>query len=153
MTDLPFGRGGSPLQNLIERGIYQTKISAIRVVGEVDAGPVYLKYPFTLEGSASEIYRRASNIIFEKMIPEIVRNKPEPEPQRGEPVVFKRRTSQQSDISNLDSVQKVYDYIRMLDAEGYPAAFLEKNLLRVEFFNAEIAGDSVTALAKIRIKK
>ena len=26
MTDLPFGRGGSPLQNLIARGIYETKI-------------------------------------------------------------------------------------------------------------------------------
>jgi len=30
MTDLPFGRGGSPLQNLISRGIHQTRISAIR---------------------------------------------------------------------------------------------------------------------------
>ena len=29
MTDLPFGRGGSPLQNLISRGIYSTKISAL----------------------------------------------------------------------------------------------------------------------------
>ena len=28
MTDLPFGRGGSPLQNLISRGIYKTKITA-----------------------------------------------------------------------------------------------------------------------------
>lgn len=27
MTDLPFGRGGSPLQNLIVRGIYETKVS------------------------------------------------------------------------------------------------------------------------------
>ncbi|MBW1855473.1 MAG: methionyl-tRNA formyltransferase, partial [Deltaproteobacteria bacterium] len=42
MTDVPFGRGGSPLQNLIARGIYQTKISALRCVKEVDAGPVYL---------------------------------------------------------------------------------------------------------------
>ncbi len=41
MTDLPFGRGGSPLQNLISRGIYKTKISAIKVVKEIDAGPIY----------------------------------------------------------------------------------------------------------------
>ena len=26
MTDLPFGRGGSPLQNLLSRGIYKTKL-------------------------------------------------------------------------------------------------------------------------------
>src|SRR5467141_918583 len=43
MTDLPFGRGGSPLQNLIARGIYETKICAIRCIEELDAGPIYLK--------------------------------------------------------------------------------------------------------------
>jgi methionyl-tRNA formyltransferase len=153
MTDLPFGRGGSPLQNLIERGIKQTKISAIRVVEEVDAGPVYIKYPLSLEGAATGIYQRASEIIFEKMIPDIIKNKPAPVPQQGEIVVFKRRTPQQSDISDLDSLEKVYDYIRMLNAEDYPPAFLEKNLLRIEFSNAEITGDSITALAKLRIKK
>ncbi|MDZ7775688.1 MAG: hypothetical protein U5L09_08890 [Bacteroidales bacterium] len=30
MTDLPFGRGGSPLQNLISRGYKETKISALK---------------------------------------------------------------------------------------------------------------------------
>jgi len=45
MTDLPFGRGGSPLQNLIVRGIYDTKLSALRVTKELDAGDIYLKEP------------------------------------------------------------------------------------------------------------
>ncbi len=45
MTDLPFGRGGSPLQNLIARGIKKTKISAIKVIEAFDAGPVYMKHP------------------------------------------------------------------------------------------------------------
>src|ERR1700733_9644610 len=40
-TDVPFGRGGSPLQNLIARGHRETKLSALRMVAEVDAGPVY----------------------------------------------------------------------------------------------------------------
>jgi methionyl-tRNA formyltransferase len=43
MTDLPYGRGGSPLQNLIIRGHKKTIISAIKCVEEIDAGPVYLK--------------------------------------------------------------------------------------------------------------
>lgn len=43
MTDLPFGRGGSPLQNLISRGIYRTKISAIRCSKILDGGDVFLK--------------------------------------------------------------------------------------------------------------
>lgn len=43
MTDLPYGRGGSPLQNLIVREHEVTKISALKVVQELDAGPIYLK--------------------------------------------------------------------------------------------------------------
>lgn len=43
MTDLPYGRGGSPLQNLIVRNHYKTKISEIRVKKEIDSGPIYLK--------------------------------------------------------------------------------------------------------------
>ena len=31
-TDLPFGRGGSPIQNLIVRGFKTTKISAIKMI-------------------------------------------------------------------------------------------------------------------------
>ncbi len=43
MTDLPYGRGGSPLQNLILKKVYNTKISALRVEKELDAGEIYLK--------------------------------------------------------------------------------------------------------------
>ena len=43
MTDLPFGRGGSPLQNLIVRGHKDTKISAIQVKDGIDTGDIYLK--------------------------------------------------------------------------------------------------------------
>ncbi|MGG3804445.1 hypothetical protein [Metabacillus fastidiosus] len=59
MTDLPFGRGGSLLQNLIVRGIYETKISAIKCVKELDAGQIYVKESLFLYGNVKEIYLRA----------------------------------------------------------------------------------------------
>ena len=43
MTDLPYGRGGSPLQNLIIRGKKNTKISAFKLNNKIDGGPIYLK--------------------------------------------------------------------------------------------------------------
>jgi methionyl-tRNA formyltransferase len=55
MTDVPFGRGGSPLQNLIVRGITRTKLTALRCVKEMDAGPVYMKRELGLEGRAERI--------------------------------------------------------------------------------------------------
>ena len=64
MTDLPYGRGGSPLQNLILRGYKKTKISAIRVEAGIDTGDIYLKKELSLEGSAQDIFERANNIIF-----------------------------------------------------------------------------------------
>ncbi len=70
-TDVPFGRGGSPIQNLISRGIYQTKMTALKATDKIDAGPVYLKYPFSLDGNAAQIYWRAESLI-EDMIKTII---------------------------------------------------------------------------------
>ena len=56
MTDLPFGRGGSPLQNLILGGYSKTKVSALKVIKEIDAGPIYAKKDLDLSGNAQEIY-------------------------------------------------------------------------------------------------
>jgi methionyl-tRNA formyltransferase len=137
MTDLPFGRGGSPLQNLIERGFYETKISAIKVVGGLDAGPVYLKENLSLHGNAEEIYIRASDITF-KMIGEIMEKKPEPVPQEGDVIEFKRRKPEQSELPMTDNLRKIYDYIRMLDAESYPSAYIDRNGLRFEFERASL---------------
>lgn len=151
MTDLPFGRGGSPLQNLIERGIYKTKISALRVVEELDAGDIYLKKDLELYGSAEEIFLRANDIIFE-MINEIVKKDLKPYPQEGEPVIFKRRKKEQSSIKELNDIVKIYDYIRMLDAEGYPKAFLDFNDIRIEFSRAQLKADK-SVIADVRIFK
>lgn len=132
MTDLPFGRGGSPLQNLIVRGISETMISAFRCVKEVDAGPVYMKQPLSLYGAAEEIYLRAAKTI-EKMIVSMVEQEPVPTEQQGEIVCFSRRKPEDGCIANLIEVEQVFDHIRMLDAEGYPKAFLETEHLRLEF--------------------
>jgi methionyl-tRNA formyltransferase len=152
MTDLPFGRGGSPLQNLILRGIKRTKISAIRVVKDLDTGPIYLKKPLSLNGSAEEIYKRASQIIFEEMIPYIIEKNPKPVPQKGGIVIFKRRKPEESKIPDNITIEEVYDYIRMLDAEGYPPAFLETKNLVFEFKNAKKEKNLVKAEVYIREK-
>lgn len=151
MTDLPFGRGGSPLQNLIVRGFKTTKISALRVVRELDAGDIYLKRELDLSGSAHQIFERA-NAIIEEMILEIVTGNLKPAPQTGEPTFFKRRRPEESEVCHLRELQQMYDYIRMLDAEGYPHAFLTTEHFKFEFTEATYNDDdSVTA--RVRITK
>lgn len=152
MTDLPFGRGGSPLQNLISRGIYETKISALKCSKELDGGPIYIKEPLDLHGNAEEIYIRAAKII-EKMICYMIENEPIPIEQTGEVVCFDRKRPEDGNISSLEELQKVFDFIRMLDAEGYPRAFLETEYLKLEFEHAALEYDCVEAHVKITRKK
>lgn len=152
MTNVPFGRGGSPLQNLVVRGIYETQISAIKCIEEIDGGPVYLKRSFQLYGSAEEIYIRAARVI-EEMIVYIIENEPEPVVQKGEPVFFKRRKPEEGNLAQLSELEQVFDYIRMLDADGYPRAFLEVGPFRLEFQRASLKYDSVLADVRITKKK
>jgi methionyl-tRNA formyltransferase len=151
MTDLPYGRGGSPLQNLILHGHNETKLSAIKCVSQLDAGDIYLQRPLSLEGTAEEILQRAADIMPE-MIDEIITTSPTPVPQKGKATIFARRKPHESDIAGLDSVEKIHDYIRMLDADGYPHAFLEVNKMRLEFTDSCIINGSLEAKVKISMK-
>jgi len=152
MTDVPFGRGGSPLQNLIASGHHETKLTALRMVEEMDAGPVYLKLPLSLAGSAQEIFERAADLAY-TAIRQIVADERTPQPQRGEPTFFRRRRPTESLLPAApDSIERVFDHIRMLDAETYPLAFLDHGTLRLEFRDAQRVGDVVTATVAIRFR-
>lgn len=134
MTDLPYGRGGSPLQNLIQRGHSSTMLTGLRCSAGLDADDVYLKQPLSLHGNAEEIFLRADALI-EQMIERIVREEPMATPQQGEPVLFSRRCPAQSNLASCPEgeLSAWFDQIRMLDAEGYPHAFLEAQGMRLEF--------------------
>ena len=149
MTDLPFGRGGTPLQNLIQRGFSSTMLSALQCVKELDAGPVYLKKEMSLEGSASQIFARAEELM-PQMIEEIVVSGKVPIEQVGEVVQFRRRTPEMSKLSNADPLNKLYDNIRMVDAEGYPRAYIDWAQYRIEFSNADFANETLTGTFVIR---
>ena len=151
MTDLPFGRGGSPLQNLIALGIYETQISALKCVEEVDAGPIYLGRSLSLHGAAEEIYLRASKII-ENMIVEIIKTNPQPIAQVGEPTFFKRRKPEQGNLLDAESLEQAFDLIRMLDADGYPSAFINVGNLRLEFTRASRKAGKLIADVKITLQ-
>jgi methionyl-tRNA formyltransferase len=150
MTDLPYGRGGSPLQNLIQRGYSSTNLTALQCTAELDAGPIYGKEPLSLHGTAEEIFLRADALI-EAMIARIVRDQPEPQPQHGEPVLFCRRKPEQSNLASCPpgDLRAWSDQIRMLDAEGYPHAFVDVYGMRLEFRRVSRRSDGLYADVRI----
>lgn len=149
MTDVPYGRGGSPLQNLIVRGHDYTKLTALRMVSELDSGPVYAKRRLCLNGTAADILKRASLLIWD-LIPHLIETEPEPVPQTGKVVKFKRRTPSQGALPQDITLEQVYNHIRMLDGEGYPRAYLKYGNLYLEFENAHFESGELTARVIIK---
>ena len=152
MTDVPYGRGGSPLQNLIVRGHRKTKLTALKMVEDFDAGPVYCKEDLGLEGAAEEVYLRAS-YLSASMIERIISEDITPVPQVGEPTIFRRRKPHESEIPQSFpgkiGLEGLYDFVRMLDAETYPRAYLTHRGYRYEFSNAALGDGHLTANVKI----
>lgn len=152
MADVPYGRGGSPLQGLIVRGHDSTLFSAVRCVAEVDSGPVYLKRPLSLGGTAEEILVRASDVIA-GMALDILGDEPSPRPQTGEPVIFSRREPAEGEVFGLKDAAAVYNHIRMLDADDYPPAHLATEHLVFELSEACWDGGQLMArfMATVRV--
>ena len=150
-ADLPYGRCGSPLQNLISLGHRETVVTALKMSEELDAGPIYLKRPISLEGLAEEIFLRTAYVVAE-MIKVIITENPIPFEQVGKPTLFKRRKPSESIIpEDKDNLIELYDHIRMLDAEGYPKAFLESGGFRFEISRPALKTSEI--LADVRITK
>jgi methionyl-tRNA formyltransferase len=152
-SDVPYGRGGSPIQNLIIRGIKETKISALKMVKELDAGPVYLKKLLSLEGRGQAIYERSSFIIAD-MMKEIAEKEPIPEEQQGNTIVFKRRQGNDNILptEQENALETLYDHIRMLDADFYPSSYIEHGAYRIDFSEASLKSNYLEAKVKITRK-
>lgn len=96
-TDLPYGRGGGPIENLILRGHTDTIITAHRMTEEIDGGPVYMKLgPISLDGSKVDIQERFIEPVTE-MVRRIVRDEPVPYEQHGRVVRWNRLPSEQAE--------------------------------------------------------
>ncbi len=115
---------------------------------EFDAGPVYLKETLSLEGNAEEIYLRAAQLSA-RMIERFTRETLKPKPQQGTAVNFKRRKPEESEIRSPASLQDLHDWIRMLDADGYPHAFLNYAGFRFEFSRSALYDGRIVADVKI----
>lgn len=150
-SPLPYGRGGSPIQNLILNGFREAPLCAIKMINQIDAGPIYTKEVISLEGNLDKIFERIS-VAMEKIILEICKKNLIPLEQKGDPFYFKR-LSDKNNILKLDiPVEKVYDRIRMLDGKEYPKAYIELEDYVIEFSEAELNNNELKATAKF-IKK
>tara|TARA_Y100000589_G_C27165703_1_gene634668 strand:- start:1489 stop:2163 length:675 start_codon:yes stop_codon:yes gene_type:complete len=141
---LPYGRGGSPIQNLILRGFKKSKVCALKMTDTLDAGPIYSQLDISLEGNIDEIFSRLAKSV-EIMILEIIKNKPIPKEQVGEVVYFKRLNAKDNELKGDLSLNDIYDRIRMVDSKDYPKAYIKLGSYKIEFSNANIKQNKIQA--------
>ena len=147
-SPLPYGRGGSPIQNLILEGFESTPVCALEMTSSLDAGPIYSKVDVSLQGSLSKIFERI-NVATNNLIFELVDNNLVPREQQGKPHIFTRLTESNNEIPKELSLKQFYDRVRMLDHKDYPNAFIFHGKMKIEFFSAECQEDSLYLKCKI----
>jgi methionyl-tRNA formyltransferase len=152
-SNLPEGRGGSPIQNQIIDGVVSSRINAIKMSDTLDGGPVYCSLPVTLQGSLTDIWLAISHqtkVLIEKCIEE---NLVPSEQELGFSNLTKRRKTSQIPVVDISSITTLHDYIRMLDAEGYPKSQFNIGKFSIELSRSSIEDDSILCDARIRVLK
>ena len=149
-SPLPYGRGGSPIQNLIIKGYKSAPVCAIKMSDGLDNGPIYNKKSISLKGTLSEILARI-NFAINDLIKGLILHLPNPKPQSGEVVTFKRLGHKNNEIRSDETYEDIYNKIRMLDEDSYPSAFINLNNVLIEF--SEITNEDGVLLCKAKIKK
>ncbi len=150
-SNLPLGRGGSPIQNQILNNIKKTKISAFKVLKELDSGPICLQNTLSLKGTALDILKRME-LQSLKMIKRIIKTKKlKFKKQNGIPSFFKRRKPSESkiDIHKVKSIAKLYDFLRMLDAPEYPNAYIKFSKFKFSFNDIKMMKNKINARVEI----
>tara|TARA_B100000900_G_C20596348_1_gene723550 strand:- start:1960 stop:2637 length:678 start_codon:yes stop_codon:yes gene_type:complete len=141
-SPLPYGRGGSPIQNMIIRGHNETEVCSLLMVEDFDAGPIFLRTKIKLDGKLDEILQRVYQAISDQIL-DFMNKELQPESQKGKVTIFKRILDNR--ILFNKSLKEIYNKIRMLDSDLYPNPYIDLDNKRIEFYNAELENNTLKA--------
>jgi methionyl-tRNA formyltransferase len=147
---LPYGRGGSPIQNLIIKGYVESPVYALKMSEGIDAGDIYHSINISLKGTIEEIFQRVSHVVNE-LISLIITSNIIPKKQEGDAFYFKRLSITDNELQPHLDLNQIYDRIRMVDGLDYPRSYLTIGDIRLEFSEADLRSDAV--FAKVKFSK
>lgn len=154
-------RGGTPVQWRILSGQKRSRLVMYRMTEELDRGAIWDEASIELSGTAEAIYasmmRSAADLISAYVAaPERCQSLPMIPAEDVFPPL-PRRTPEESRLPSDwpidDAVEEVYDRIRMVDAPGYPNAFLDYGNLRLTFRRAVLYDGRIEADVTITERK
>lgn len=125
-SDLPQGRGFSPLQWQILEGKNKIVLTLFEAVKEVDAGSYYVKSAIDFEGHElhDELRERLARKIIEMCVRYVADySKQKPIPQEGSPSFYPRRTAKDDELDVRKTLAEQFNHLRIADNERFPLRF------------------------------
>lgn len=125
-SDLPAGRGWSPLTWQVLEGRSEIPVCLLEAVAEVDAGPVVYRERLALRGDEllpemQDALGRLAVSLCRRFLAEPA--PPPGTPQSGEPTWYPRRRPRDSRLDPGQSLAAQFELLRVVDNERYPAYF------------------------------
>lgn len=142
-SDLPKGRGFSPLTWAVLNGENSIPVVLLEAEGAVDSGPIVYRDAMQFEGH--ELANEMRVVLGQKTVELCIRylNEAGPvasHPQIGEPTILARRRPNDSELDVNRSIRDQFNLLRVVDNDKYPA-FFELNghryLLKIEKSKAD----------------
>jgi methionyl-tRNA formyltransferase len=125
-SDLPKGRGFSPLVWQVLEGANDIPVTMIEMSDEVDAGDIVCQDKLRLSGHElnPEMRERLAELIVSMCIDVVMApTPPERRPQVGTPTWYPRRRAEDSQLDPSLSLADQFNHLRVVDNARYPAFF------------------------------
>lgn len=137
-SDLPKGKGWSPLTWQVLEGKKEITVSLIEAEDQIDSGVIYDQVQFQLEGhelidELREMQASATLTLIRKFLGDFPSN--HGTPQVGEESFYKKRKPEDSQLDINRSLVDQFNLLRVCDNDRYPAFFFKdgiKYILRIE---------------------
>ncbi len=125
-SDLPSGRGFSPISWQILEGKNEITLTLFEANEELDSGDIYFKTKVCFKGHEllDEIHQKIGNKIIEmafKFIKEYPNNKKKS--QKGNPSYYPKRTTKDDEIPVDKTITELFNRFRIADNKDYPMYF------------------------------
>ncbi len=125
-SNLPKGRGFSPIQWQILEGVENIKVCLIEAKNKVDSGDIFESEEINLDGT--ELYdeiRFAQATATIKLINKFLKKYPifHREPQKGIPTYYRKRNLSDSELDLNLSLEKNFPKLRIGNNEEWPSFF------------------------------
>lgn len=125
-SDLPSGKGFSPLQWQILEGKNEITLTLFEVIKEVDVGPYYLKSKLAFDGTEllDELREKMGAKILAMCLEYIEKiDILKPTTQKGIESYYRKRTLKDDELDIEKSIKDQFDHFRIADNRRFPLYF------------------------------